>query len=102
MRGPSRATTRGGWVGAKQRPGPSTRPCPRCPAGPYASCLSWRGEHGGSGRWVRIASSHRERVSAGGAPAHELCERAKPCQLTDTHGNHWHGGDSRHYCRGVL
>lgn len=102
MRGPSRATTHGGWVGVQQQPGPRKHPCPRCPAGPYASCLRWRGEHEGGGRWVRIVTPHRERVGDTVEAASRMRTDAKPCQLTDTHGNHWHGGDSRHYCRGVL
>lgn len=103
MRGPSRATTGGGWVGMKPRKGPSTRPCPRCPAGAFASCLRWHGEFGGEGRWERIATPHRERVSPSTAVADTMLEQTQPCERVDTHGNHWRGAnDTRRYCRGLL
>lgn len=86
------------------------RPCPRCPAGPYAKCQRWIGENytvarevfRGEGRWSPTQSPHARRVSPNTAETTDLVKATSPCADTGKHGYHWHGGDSSRYCRGVI
>lgn len=87
------------------------RECPQCPAGRHDRCMRWVGErvwesgklvHGGEGRWTPMAGAHDARRSPGGPAAQRYGDAGKPCDRTERHGSHWHGGDSSRYCRGVF
>lgn len=89
---------------------PQSRPCPVCPAGPWASCARWSGERtreagvsfSGGGRWIRLKSGHRARVQPGSQDAVVLNVTSRPstpCGAGVEHGYHEHGDG---WCRGEF